>query len=295
MKPNTAAGALFQDRPLGQTPWAAVSFWPVPMSTSATAYGLLRGSHGSLSMNTNVRSTDSLPARSPTRAARVVIADDEGMFRASLRQLLAVPSSVVHQVYGVDVGPGFEVVAEAATGAEAIEAVRSAQPDLLLLDICMPRLSGLDALREIGASAAETRTIILAGGLDKAQLLAAVTFGARAIVLKEYATDLLFEAMTRVIAGHSWLGPALITDLMDAVRTMAHPPAASRQQPFGLTPREREVLSLVVAGCANKEIAQRFAVSEETIKHHLTRMFDKVGAANRLELAMAARRNGLAN
>jgi two-component system, NarL family, nitrate/nitrite response regulator NarL len=84
---------------------------------------------------------------------------------------------------------------------------------------------------------------------------------------------------------------------MEAVRTIGHAPAAAgvRQKPYGLTPREREVLSLVVEGCANKEIAQRFAVSEETIKHHLTRMFDKVGAANRLELALTATRNGLVN
>ena len=83
----------------------------------------------------------------------------------------------------------------------------------------------------------------------------------------------------------------------DAVRTLAHSQAgaAARHKPFGLTPREREVLSLVAAGCANKEIAQRFAVSEETVKHHLTRMFDKVGAANRLELALVATRNGLVN
>jgi two-component system nitrate/nitrite response regulator NarL len=236
-----------------------------------------------------------LPGRS-ARAARVVIADDECMFRTCLRQLLAVPPSVVRDVYGVDVGPGFEVVGEAGTGEETIQAVQSAQPDLLLLDVSMPRLSGLDALRAIGGASGTTRTIILSGGLERPELLMAVRLGARAVVLKDYATELLFEAMTRVMAGQSWVGPTMIADLMDVVRNLSHPPgAASRHQPFGLTPREREVLSLVVAGCANKEIAQRFSVSEETIKHHLTRMFDKVGAANRLELAMTATRNGLVN
>ncbi len=228
--------------------------------------------------------------------ARVVIADDECMFRASLRQLLAVPPSVVRDVYGVDVGEGFNVVGEASTGEETIETVRSARPDLLLLDVSMPRLSGLDALRAIGTSCDTTRTVILSGGLDKSELLMAIQLGARGVVLKDCATELLFEAMTRVMAGQSWLGPTLISELMDVVRDLAHQPSGpARHQPFGLTPREREVLSLVVAGCANKEIAQRFAVSEETIKHHLTRMFDKVGAANRLELAMTATRNGLVN
>jgi len=239
--------------------------------------------------------TSRLPVR-PGGVARVVIADDECMFRASLRQLLAVPPSVVRDVYGVDVGEGFEVVGEASTGEETIEAVRSARPDLLLLDVSMPRLSGLDALRTIGTSCDTTRTVILSGGLNKSELLMAVQLGARAVVLKDSATELLFEAMTRVMAGQSWIGQTLIADLMDVVRDLAHQPSGpARQQPFGLTPREREVLSLVAAGCANKEIAQRFAVSEETIKHHLTRMFDKVGAANRVELALTATRNGLVN
>jgi DNA-binding NarL/FixJ family response regulator len=243
-------------------------------------------------MHNTSRSTEPPPS---ITAARVVIADDECMFRASLRQLLAVPPSVVKDVYGVDIGHGFEVVGEAGSGEDTIEAVRSAKPDLLLLDVSMPRLSGLDALREIEKASEATRTIILSGGLEKSQLLMAVQLGARGIVLKDDATELFFEAMTQVLAGHAWVGQTLVADLMDMVRTSARQPAAGRHQPFGLTPREREVLSLVVAGCANKEIAQRFAVSEETIKHHLTRMFDKVGAVNRLELAMTAQRNGLVN
>jgi DNA-binding NarL/FixJ family response regulator len=226
----------------------------------------------------------------------VVIADDECMFRASLRQLLAVPPSVIKDVYGVDVGEGFEVVGEAGTGEETVEAVRSVKPDLLLLDVAMPRLSGLDALREIGASGLPVLTIMLSGDLDKSQLLMAVQLGARGMVQKDYATELLFEAMTRVIAGESWVGHTRIADLMDVIRAQAQQPAGgARSHGSGFTPREREVLSLVVAGCANKEIAQRFSVSEETIKHHLTRMFGKVGAANRLELALTATRNGLVN
>jgi DNA-binding NarL/FixJ family response regulator len=113
-------------------------------------------------------------------------------------------------------------------------------------------------------------------------------------VLKDSATEVLFEAMTRVMAGQCWVSQTLVGDLMDVVRNLPREPAGAAR-PFGLTPREREVLSLVVEGCPNKEIAQRFAVSEETIKHHLTRMFDKVGAANRLELALTATRNGLVN
>src|SRR5207253_10567082 len=98
-----------------------------------------------------------------------------------------------------------------------------------------------------------------------------------------------------VMGGRYWSGQTLTSDLVDLVRTLSQPsgPTPNQSRP-SLTPREREVLALVVAGCTNKEIAQKFSVSEETIKHHLTRMFDKVGASNRLELAMKATQSGLA-
>jgi DNA-binding NarL/FixJ family response regulator len=229
------------------------------------------------------------------RPARVVIADDESMFRTCLRQLLTAPPSVVKDVYGVDVGAGFEVVGEATTGEGTVETVRSTQPDLLLLDLSMPRLSGLEALREL-QSCERTRTVILSGALDKVQVLTAIRLGARGLIGKASATEQLFEAIMAVMAGQTWLARTQLTELMDGLRTRvdaAH--EAPPSQPFGLTPREREVLSLVVEGCGNKEIATRLAVSEETIKHHLTRMFDKVGAGNRLELALVATRHHLAN
>jgi two-component system, NarL family, nitrate/nitrite response regulator NarL len=229
------------------------------------------------------------------RTVRVVIADDECMFRTSLRQLLSAPAAVVKDVYGVDVGSGFEVVGEAGSGLETIDTVRSAQPDLLLLDISMPRSNGLEALRELQPSLERTRTIMLSATMEKAQLLTALRLGARGVVPKDSTTERLFDAMMRVMAGDFWIAQSMISDLVDVVRTLADGDNGAARRPFGLTPREREVLTLVVEGCPNKEIAQRFAVSEETIKHHLTRMFDKVGATNRLELALTATRHGLVN
>jgi DNA-binding NarL/FixJ family response regulator len=218
------------------------------------------------------------------------------MFRTCLRQLLAVPPSIVKDVYGSDVGAGFEVIGEAATGRDTVDTVRSMKPDLLLLDISMPRMSGLEALRELQRCEPATRTIILSGALDKSQLMTAIQLGARGLVPKDAATEQLFEAIMCVMAGRSWIAQTLVTNLMDELRARVDPASHSAPaQPFGLTPREREVLSLVVEGCGNKEIALRLTVSEETIKHHLTRMFDKVGAANRLELALAATRNDLIN
>ena len=247
-------------------------------------------------------STEVGPHASSTtsRQARVVIADDECMFRVSLRQLLAVPPTVVNEVYNVAIGAGFEVVGEAATGQDAVDIVRRLEPDLVLLDISMPRMNGLEALRELRpslggrtAGAGSTRVVVLSAAVEQAELLTAIRFGARAVVQKDAPTEVLFDAMMRVLAGQSWIAPGLVSDLVDMVRDLAEREQGTRGRPFGLTPREREVLALVVEGCANKEIAQRCAVSEETIKHHLTRMFDKVGASNRLELAMAARSSGL--
>jgi len=222
-----------------------------------------------------------------------MLADDECMFRTSLRQLLTAPPSVIRDVYGVDVGPGFEVVGEASTGEEAVEVIKAASPDLALLDLAMPRMSGLEALRGLQAQRQTTQMMILAGEIKKNHLLMAVQLGARGLVLKDATPELLFEAMVCVLAGKHWLGQTLVCDLMELVSALGRQTAGAAKQLFSLTPREREVLALVVAGYANKEIARTCSVSEETVKHHLTRMFDKVGASNRLELAVMATETGL--
>ena len=226
------------------------------------------------------------------RPVRVVLADDESLFRACLRQLLAVPAPVLKDVYGVDVGHGFEVVGEAGSGAETVQVVQAVRPDLLLLDLIMPRMSGLEALRELAARDT-LRTILLAGTIERTDLLTAVQLGVRGLVLKDSTTELLFEAIVCVLAGQYWLGQTLVTDLMETVRPLIQSAATAIPGRAPLTRREREVITRVVAGYANKDIAREFAVSEETIKHHLTRIFDKVGAANRVELAMLAQAHGL--
>ena len=225
---------------------------------------------------------------------RVFLADDESLFRASLRQLLAVPPNVLQDVYGVNVDPGFEVVGEAGSGEDVVRLVQSAPPDLLLLDLCMPRMSGLEALRELASCRDRMRIILLAGQIDRSQLVSAVRLGVRGLLLKDAPTEVLFEAIMCVMGGQYWLGQSLVSDLLEIVRPLIQSAgmtgngASSR-----LTPREQQVLRMVVAGHSNKEIAQQWTVSEETIKHHLTRMFGKVGAANRVELAMLATSQGL--
>jgi two-component system, NarL family, nitrate/nitrite response regulator NarL len=235
------------------------------------------------------------PGRAPGRPVSIVLADDECMFRSSLRHLLTAPPSVITEVYGVHVGPGFEVVGEAGSGEETIAVVQSVKPDLLLLDLSMPRMSGLEALCQLHECRDNMRTILLAGTIERPHLLTAVQLGVRGLVMKDSPTELFFEAIVSVIGGRFWLGQTLVSDLIELVRTLSQSSAANKQRPGGLlTPREREVLGLVINGCTNREIATQFSVSEETIKHHLTRMFDKVGASNRLELAMKATQSGLA-
>src|SRR5205085_6814040 len=122
------------------------------------------------------------------------------------------------------------------------------------------RLSGLNALRELQADRTTMRTIVLAGEIEKSNLLTAVQLGVRGLVLKDSTTELLFQAIMCVMAGQYWLGQTLVVDLMDVVRTRVHLSSNAAPRPFGLTRREREVLALVVAGYANKEIAQTCAV-----------------------------------
>jgi len=210
-----------------------------------------------------------------------------------LRQLLAVPPSIIADVYGVGVGAGFEVVGEAGTGEETVSIVEKVDPDLLLLDLSMPRMSGLDVLRAI-VSRETTRTIVLTGNLSRTDVVAAVHRGARGLLLKDASTTTLFEAIMAVVAGQYWISQSVLTHLVETVRPLLQSPHLSHVgSPAGkLTRRERQVLHLVIAGCSNKEIAQQCAVSEQTVKHHLTRMFDKVGASNRLELAMVATQQG---
>jgi DNA-binding NarL/FixJ family response regulator len=196
---------------------------------------------------------------------------------------------VIKDVYGIDIAPGFRVVGEAGSGAETVDVVRSFKPDMLLLDVAMPRRSGLDAFRELGES--RPRTLLIAGAISTPDLLTAIQLGVDGLILKSSTTEELFEAMRCVRSGGCWLDNGLVTDLIQTVRPLIQPSGAA----FGLTARERDVLRLAAAGFSNKEIARRCEVSEETIKHHMTHIFDKVGASNRAQLVSVASRCGLAD
>ena len=230
----------------------------------------------------------------PLEPARIVIADDDALFRADLRQLLKSPSPVVAQTYGTDVGPGLAVVAEAAACDDAIHAVRTSDPNVLLVGqrlADMPGIRFLAALREAGEN---VRAVLLPDRLTRSELAEAIRLGTRGIVVKTAAADVLLEAIHWVLEGRCWLDRALLADFIATARPLIE---LSHRAGHGaaLTRREREVLGFIVAGYANKEIARVSSVTEDSIKHHLTRIYEKLGVSNRVELATLATEHGLLN
>jgi DNA-binding NarL/FixJ family response regulator len=204
---------------------------------------------------------------------RVVIADDHKIFRKGLKSLL-------------EAEPGFEVVGEASDGDEAVRVVRALRPDALLLDLAMPGMSGMEALGALASQPTGTRVVLLTAAIERAEVVRALELGASGVVLKNSDPDLLFKAIRNVMTGQHWIGRESVSDIVEALRRYRE--AAPPRPKFGLTPRELEITSAVVLGCSNKEIARQFVLSEDTVKHHLTNIFEKVGASNRLELALFA-------
>lgn len=199
---------------------------------------------------------------------RIVIADDHAIFRDGLRRLLETEA-------------GWVVAGEAATGRQAIDVARALAPDVLLLDVAMPELGGIEALPALQDLPA--KVVILTAGISEGAVLRALQCGARGIVLKEAATRQLIDSIRRVVAGEFVVGAGAVSTLAEAVAR-----ASGRPRRFGLTARERELVVAVASGASNKEIAAALGISLQTVKHHLTSIFSKTGVDSRLELALLA-------
>jgi len=208
---------------------------------------------------------------------RVLIADDQPVVRDGLAMLLALIDDV-------------EIVATAADGIEAVERAHSERPDIVLMDLRMPRLEGAEATRQIVASLPDTRVLILTTYADDEYLFPALQAGAHGYLTKDAAAEEVEHAIRSVAAGQTHLDPAVQQRLVTAVLEHApHAPAgepASHKQPDlpdELTPRELEVLKLVAAGLSNKEIADKLVLSNATVKTHINRIFYKTGARDRAQ------------
>jgi two-component system nitrate/nitrite response regulator NarL len=206
----------------------------------------------------------------PTQFIRIVIADNRPIFRDGLRRLLETES-------------GLQIVGETGSGPEAVALVREMRADILLLDFSP---SALQTLKDLAASRASVCTIILPDSLDDPDLAKALEIGARGLVLKDSTAEVLFESIRVVKAGSYWIVSDQVSDAPSLLRSLEA--ERRRRRAFGLTRRELEIVRMVVAGYTNKEIAEQFSIGENTVKSHLTHIFNKLGASSRVELALFA-------
>ena len=213
---------------------------------------------------------------------RVLLADDQALLRATFRLLL-------------DSTPDVEVVAEASTGAEAVARARSSRADLVLMDIRMPDVDGIEATRQITAddALAGVKILVLTTFETDELVVAALRAGASGFLGKGVAPEALLDAIRTVAAGDQLLSPAATRALIE--RVITHPDPASKQMPgmAELTDREREVTQLVGGGLSNTEIAQRLYISPSTAKTHVNRAMMKTGARDRAQLVVLAYETGL--
>ena len=225
-------------------------------------------------------------------AIRVLAADDQRVVREGLAMLLGLL-------------PDVEVVGTAADGEEALALADELRPDVILMDLRMPRMDGVEATRRLRASHPEIKVVVLTTYADDQSVLEALRAGALGYLTKDAGADEIRQALQRVASGQASLDPAVQMYLVEAIATTttttttspdatSDPPvSAVPQLPDGLTPREAEVLGLIGAGLSNTEIAAQLFVSEATVKSHVNHMLPKIGARDRAQAVGYAYRHGL--
>jgi DNA-binding NarL/FixJ family response regulator len=206
-----------------------------------------------------------------SHAARltIVVADDHAMVRDGLVRLLSTEQD-------------FEVVGQAGDGEAAVKMARELEPDILLLDVSMPKLRGPQVLEKLRGRI-DAKAILLTASIDRPEMIAALEFGARGLVMKQSASEVLLKAIRCVAKGEFWVDRDILADWAQARGTV---PTNTQ-----LTARERQIVREILAGAANRDIAQNFHLSEGTVKRHLSNIYTKLGVANRLELALFAMNN----
>jgi DNA-binding NarL/FixJ family response regulator len=209
---------------------------------------------------------------------RVLIADDQRVVREGLTMLVGL----------ID---GVEVAGAAANGVEAVALAASERPEVVLMDLDMPKQGGADATREIRSSLPGTQVVVLTTYADDASLFPALEAGALGYLTKDASAEEIEQAIRAAAAGRTHLDPAIQRRLV--AKALAAEPTASAELPDGLTPREVEVLALIAEGLSNAEIAARLVVSAATVKTHVNHIFAKTGARDRAQAVRYAYRSGI--
>jgi len=215
------------------------------------------------------------PLQTALPRVRVVVADDHPVVRAGVRNML-------------EAGDRITVLGEAVDGDDAITQTLELAPDVLLLDLQMPKLPGLEAMRAIMDRSPGVKIVLLTGVITTQQVIQALQIGARGIVLKDAAGEHLSTAILAVYAGDYWIGGRRVVNLVVALHDLMAQAMQPEKKSYNLTPREMEVVHCIVEGCSNRDVARQFGISEETVKRHLSNIFDKTGVSTRLELALFA-------
>jgi DNA-binding NarL/FixJ family response regulator len=217
-------------------------------------------------------------------AIRVLIVDDHAVVREGLRTYLALQD-------------GIEVAGEAQDGEDALDAAARLAPDVILMDLVMPRRDGVAAMRELRARGSAARVIVLTSFADDDRILPAIQAGAAGYLLKTAQPAEVARAVRAADAGEALLDPSVAARLVEAVAAgeagPGHAPAQAVAPASPLTPRERDVLALIVRGMANKRIALELGLSEKTVKAHVGHLLAKLGVADRTQAALLAVRTGL--
>ncbi len=208
---------------------------------------------------------------------RVLVADDHAVVRRGLVMVLQLEKD-------------FQVVGDAANGEEAVAQAKRLQPDLVLLDLKMPRLDGIQAAREIKQHCPQTRVLMLTGIEVGSEIVQALEAGADGYVLKEVAPEELIHAMRVIGAGEAYLQPAVTRRVLERMREASDSREDERPLVEALTPRELEVLRLMATSATNKEIAEKMSISEETVRTHSKNILSKLGQPNRTQAVLFALR-----
>jgi DNA-binding NarL/FixJ family response regulator len=213
---------------------------------------------------------------------RVLIADDQALVRGSFRVL-------------VETAPGLVVVGEAATGLEAVEMTRSERPDVILMDVRMPEMDGIEATRRICAcpGTSQARVLVLTTFDLDAYVYGALRAGASGFLLKDTTPASLLDAIAVVAAGDALLAPAVTRRLIAEFARRPQPSQPIARDLAGTTSREQEVLTLIATGLSNTEITEHLHLSPATVKTHIARLLDKLGARDRAQLVITAYETGL--